>query len=92
MHIDLHHIAALARIGLTDEEAAELGPQLDRILAYIDTLQRVDTSGVAPTAHPHDSALILRPDVVTNTNRRDELLACAPETDGGLFVVPKVIE
>ncbi len=92
MDIDVQKIAMLARIRLTDAEAAVLGPQLERILAYVDTLQELDTSNVPETAHPHDAAMPLRADVVTNTNRRDELLAPAPETEAGLYVVPKVIE
>ena len=92
MNIDVFKVASLARIRLTEGEAAELGPQLSRILSYIDTLQQVDTSGVEPTAHPHDAAMPLRPDLVTNGDRRDALLAVAPETDSGLYVVPKVIE
>ena len=92
MDIDIEKIAGMARIKLTAEERDTLQPQLANILTYVDTLQQVDTEGVAPTAHPHDSALTLRPDVVTNGNQRDALLAVAPNTDSGLFVVPKVIE
>jgi len=92
MDIDIDKIAGMARIKLTGEERAELQPQLASILSYVDALQQVDTAGIAPTAHPHDSALALRPDVVTNGNQRDALLAVAPEADAGLFVVPKVIE
>jgi len=92
MDIDIDKIAGMARIKLTEQESAELQPQLISILAYVDTLQQVDTQGVAATAHPHDSALSLRPDSVTNSNRRDALLSVAPNIDSGLFVVPKVIE
>jgi aspartyl-tRNA(Asn)/glutamyl-tRNA(Gln) amidotransferase subunit C len=65
---------------------------LNNILGYVDTLQEVNTDGVAETAHPHDAAMPLRADVVTNTNRRDALQSPAPKTESGLFVVPKVIE
>lgn len=92
MEIDIRKVAMLSRIRLTDEEAAELGPQVGNILGYIDTLQLLDTRNVAPTAHPHDAAMPLRADVVSNPNRRDELQACAPKTESGLYVVPKVIE
>jgi len=92
MDIDIDKIAGMARIKLTEEEHTELQPQLVSILDYVDTLQQVDTDGVVATAHPHDSALLLRPDVVTNGNQREMLLAVAPNTDSGLFVVPKVIE
>ncbi|MDQ6951852.1 MAG: Asp-tRNA(Asn)/Glu-tRNA(Gln) amidotransferase subunit GatC [Mariprofundales bacterium] len=92
MNIDVNKVASLARIRLTDAESAELGPQLSNILSYIDKLQQVDTAGVDATAHPHDAAMPLRPDVVTNANRREALLSNAPNIDSGLFVVPKVIE
>jgi len=90
--IDVRKIAMLARIRLTDAEASVLGPQLRRILAYVETLREIDTENVPETAHPHDAAMPLRADVVTNTDRCEELLSTAPETVAGLYVVPKVIE
>ncbi len=92
MDIDVQKVAMLARIRLTDEEARELGPQLSGILGYIDQLQQVGTEGVVETAHPHDAAMPLRADVVTNTNRREALQRTAPKTESGLYIVPKVIE
>jgi len=92
MDIDVQKVAMLARIRLTDDEAAELGPQLSNIIGYVEQLGAVDTEGVEPTAHPHDAAMPLRANVVTNGNRRDALQAVAPNTESGLYVVPKVIE
>ena len=92
MDIDVNKVAMLARIRLTEDEAAELGPQLSGILGYVEALSEVDTDGVTATAHPHDAAMPLRANIVTNTNRRDELQAPAPKTESGLYVVPKVIE
>jgi len=92
MDIDVRKVAMLARIRLTDEEAGELGPQLSSILSYVDQLQQVNTKGVVETAHPHDAAMPLRADVVTNTNRRERLQNSAPDIESGLYVVPKVIE
>ncbi|MDQ6987992.1 MAG: Asp-tRNA(Asn)/Glu-tRNA(Gln) amidotransferase subunit GatC [Mariprofundaceae bacterium] len=92
MDIDVHKVAMLSRIRLTDDEAAELGPQLNSILGYVDNLRQVDTDGVVETAHPHDAAMPLRADVVSNGNRRDDLQTPAPNTESGLYVVPKVIE
>ncbi len=92
MDIDVHKVAMLSRIRLTDDEAAELGPQLNSILGYVDNLQQVNTDGVVETAHPHDAAMPLRSDVVSNGNRRDDLQSPAPKTESGLYVVPKVIE
>jgi len=92
MDIDVHKVAMLARIRLTEEEAAHLGPQLGNILGYIEQLSEVDTAGVSPTAHPHDVAMPQRPDAVSNGNRRDALQRTAPQTESGLYVVPRVIE
>jgi len=92
MDIDVRKVAMLARIRLTDEEVGELGPQLSTILGYVDQLAAVNTDGVAPSAHPHDAAMPLRANVVTNGNRRDALQASAPKLESGLYVVPKVIE
>jgi len=92
MEIDVRKVAMLSRIRLTDDEAAELGPQLSSILGYVEQLSAVDTDGIKPTAHPHDAAMPLRANVVTNGNRREELQAPAPKTESGLYVVPKVIE
>lgn len=92
MDIDVKKVAMLSRIRLTDDEAAELGPQLANIIGYVDQLSKVDTDGIEPTAHPHDAAMPLRANIVTNGNRRDELQAMAPKIESGLYVVPKVIE
>ncbi|MES0371621.1 MAG: Asp-tRNA(Asn)/Glu-tRNA(Gln) amidotransferase subunit GatC [Mariprofundaceae bacterium] len=92
MDIDVNKVAMLARIKLTEDEAAELGPQLSGILGYIETLSEVNTDGVAATAHPHDAAMPLRANIVTNSNRREELQAPSPKIESGLYVVPKVIE
>ncbi len=92
MNIDVQKVAMLARIRLTDEEAAELGPQLSNIIGYVEQLASVDTDGVAATAHPHDAAMPLRADAVTNSNRRDALQQPAPKIESGLYVVPKVVE
>jgi aspartyl-tRNA(Asn)/glutamyl-tRNA(Gln) amidotransferase subunit C len=92
MDIDVNKVAMLARIKLTEDETAELGPQLSGILGYIEKLSEVDTEGVPATAHPHDAAMPLRANIVTNGNRRDELQKPAPKTESGLYVVPKVIE
>jgi len=92
MDIDVKKVAMLSRIRLTDDEAAELGPQLANIIGYVEQLSAVDTDGVEPTAHPHDAAMPLRANIVTNTNRRKELQAPSPKIESGLYVVPKVIE
>ncbi|WP_110693223.1 Asp-tRNA(Asn)/Glu-tRNA(Gln) amidotransferase subunit GatC [Salinicola halophyticus] len=92
-HADVLRAAHLARLGLNNEaEAAGYVGDLTRILEMVDRLQAVDTDGVVPLSHPLDATQRLRPDEVTETNQRDTFQACAPETAGGLYLVPRVVE
>jgi len=88
----VRHIAMLARLELTAEEEATFGDQLAAILEYIETLQEIDTTGVEPTAHVVDTENPLRDDEVTNAPQVERMLANAPDRDGDLFKVPKIIE
>jgi len=90
-------IAGLARIAISDEDAARLAPELDNILGWIEQLGEVDTAGVEPTAAVVPNATRLRDDVInadplTGGGIRDLLMANAPEAEHGFFTVPKVIE
>jgi len=85
-------IATLARLNLRPEEHAELVDKLSRIVDFVDHLSAADTSGVIPMAHPLDVTQRLRPDVVTETNQRDDYQQNAPSVTEGLYLVPKVIE
>jgi len=89
---DVARIAKLARIAVTQQEIEAVGGQLNSIFGLIEKMQAVDTSAVEPMAHPQDVSLRLRPDAVTEPDRRDAFLAIAPQTEAGLFLVPKVIE
>jgi aspartyl-tRNA(Asn)/glutamyl-tRNA(Gln) amidotransferase subunit C len=90
---DIETVAHLARLHLSNEEEQEVLGSITSILALIDQMQAVDTTGVEPLAHANDAARQrLRDDVVTETNLRDRLLQLAPSADKGLFLVPKVIE
>ena len=85
-------IARLARLELSPQEAENTRQQLNGILAFIEQLQAVDTTGVAPMAHASDVVQRLRSDCVSETDRRAKFQAIAPETEAGLYLVPKVIE
>jgi aspartyl-tRNA(Asn)/glutamyl-tRNA(Gln) amidotransferase subunit C len=89
---DVHRIAHLARIEITEEQAAAVAAQLNDIFAMIERIGRVDTAGVAPMTHPLDGVQRLRDDVVEPPPDRAELLGNAPEQREGLFLVPRVIE
>ncbi len=90
-------IASLARIAITDEDAARMAPDLGNILGWIEMLGEVDTTGVEPMTAVIPNTLRLRDDVVnadplTGGNIREQILANAPVAEHGFFAVPKVIE
>jgi aspartyl-tRNA(Asn)/glutamyl-tRNA(Gln) amidotransferase subunit C len=93
---DVKRIAHLARIDISDEEAGQTLGQLNQFFSLVEQMQAVDTSGVAPLAHPlsavREMQQRLRDDAVTEPNRRDDYQRPAPATEGGLYLVPKVIE
>ncbi|MEC7438274.1 MAG: Asp-tRNA(Asn)/Glu-tRNA(Gln) amidotransferase subunit GatC [Pseudomonadota bacterium] len=85
-------IARLARIHVPEERQQTLASELNGILAWIEELNEVDTDKVEPLASVTGHSLPRRDDVVTDGDRVDEVLANVPETAGGFFVVPKVVE
>ena len=89
---EIDKIATLARLRVSSADADEVAARVGEILALIDQMQAIDTEGVKPLAHPLDAVQRLRADEVTEDDRRDELLALAPSSRNGLFLVPKVIE
>lgn len=88
----VRRIARLARLELSPQEAESTREQMNGILAFIEQLQAVNTTGVAPMAHASDVVQRLRADRVTESDRRAAFQAVAPETEAGLYLVPKVIE
>ena len=95
MNVDIatvKKVAALARIAITEEEAARLAPELGNILGWIEQLSEVDVTGVEPMTAVIPNQLRLRDDVVTDGGIRDAVLANAPQGEHGCFAVPKVIE
>lgn len=89
---EVGRIARLARLELSPDETGRTRDQLNGILAFIEQLQAVDTSGIVPMAHAMDVVQRLRTDAVTEPDRREAFQAIAPETEAGLYLVPKVIE
>jgi aspartyl-tRNA(Asn)/glutamyl-tRNA(Gln) amidotransferase subunit C len=90
--IDIQHLTALAQLKLSDTEAEAVAGDLARIIEMVDQMQAMDTEGVQPLAHPLDSAARLRPDEVTEAVDRDLYQQGAPETEDGLYLVPRVVE
>jgi aspartyl-tRNA(Asn)/glutamyl-tRNA(Gln) amidotransferase subunit C len=89
---EVTHVARLARLEFTEAEAEKFTSQLNHILLYMEMLNRVDTTGVAPMTHAIAQMNAFREDVVTPTLGRDLTLANAPDARGDFFRVPKVIE
>ncbi len=89
---DIEKLAVLARIEMTDEAADKVASSISDVLTLVDQLQAADTDGIAPMAHPMDAVQRLRADVVSESNQRDKFQAIAPATEGGLYLVPKVID
>jgi len=85
-------VAHLARLSLPPEKVEPYARQLSNILDMVSQLSRADTDGVLPMAHPLDMVQRLRPDAVSEENRRDAFQAIAPAVENGLYLVPKVIE
>ncbi len=88
----VRRIAHLARLEIGDAEAEHYAKELSRILDLVEQMNAVDTTGVAPMAHPNDAGLRLREDAVTETDQREKFLKIAPAVEAGLYLVPKVIE
>ncbi len=89
---DITRIALLSRIEISAAERETTRDQLNGILGFIEQLQAVDTTGIEPMAHAVDVVQRLRPDVVTEADRRADFQAVAPETEAGLYLVPRVVE
>jgi aspartyl-tRNA(Asn)/glutamyl-tRNA(Gln) amidotransferase subunit C len=89
---DVEKIAHLARLRVNESEIEKVAGRISDILALIDQMQAIDTSGVEPLSHPLDAVQRLRADQVTESNQRDYLQSIAPNSSNGLYLVPKVIE
>lgn len=89
---EVEKIAHLARLAIDPQDVPVYARNLSDILAFVEQLNEVDTSGVVPMAHPLDMTQRLRPDEVTEQNQREHFQAHAPAVEAGLYLVPKVIE
>lgn len=85
-------VARLARIAEPDDRLEPLANELTAILNWIEQLNEVDTDDVAPMTSAEATALPMREDVVTEGGDPAKVLANAPKSNRGFFVVPKVVE
>jgi len=90
--MDVRYVAKLARLRLSDEEAASFGSQLDQVLAYVQQLEEVPVEGVEPTAHTQSMQNVYREDEPRPGLERGAVLGNAPGVREHQFVVPRMVE
>ena len=89
---EVQHIAALCRIGVTDEELELMSGQLSQVLDMFQTLQGLDTDGVEPTAHSISLDTVLREDQAGESEPVENILSNAPVSENDLIRVKAVLE
>lgn len=85
-------VAKLARIRVSDEEAAHLEGELNAILGFVEQLSEVDIEGVEPMTSVTEMAMKKRQDAVTDGGKAADITANAPNSEDNFFLVPKVVE
>ena len=89
---DVEKIAHLARLAVSEQELDSVAGDLSNILELVEQMNAVDTTGVEPMAHPLHMVQRLRADEVSESDQRDHFQSIAPQTEEGLYLVPRVIE
>jgi aspartyl-tRNA(Asn)/glutamyl-tRNA(Gln) amidotransferase subunit C len=95
MSVDLatvKRVARLARLELGDEDAEHMVGDLNAILGFVEQLDEVDVAGVEPMTSVMPMVMKKRRDEVTDGNCAEDIVANAPVSDEGFFLVPKVVE
>lgn len=87
----VEHVAHLARLTLTEEELDRMTGQLDNLLSYVDKLNELDTGRVVPTSHVFSVCNAFRDDTVKESLPRNEALMNAPQQNGEMFKVPRIL-
>lgn len=88
----IDYVGILAKLELSAEEKEQAKKDMGRMLDYIDKLGELDTDGVEPMSHVFSVQNVFREDVVTNGDRRDEILQNAPSEKDGMFMAPRTFE
>ncbi len=87
----VQHIAKLARLTLTDDEANAYTTQLSAILDSFNEISKINTNNIEPLITPIDMVMQLRPDGAEKHGTTEELLESAPARSGNLYKVPPVV-
>lgn len=90
--VDVEHVARLARLDLIPADRERMQGQLATILGYVEQLRRVDTRGIAPTAHVLPLANVMREDEMRPSYPVDAMLGNAPDPEGEYVRVPRILE
>lgn len=89
---DILKIAHLARLEVPEDKSSDYARELSAILDFVEQMNEADTDDILPLSHPQDATLRMREDRVTESDQRERYQHLAPETEGGHYLVPKVIE
>lgn len=89
---DVLYVANLAKLKLSEEEVGSYQKDLNKILGYMEQLEKIDTSDVAPLDHVMEQTAVLRKDEAKEPLSHEAALKNAPDADSDYFRVPKVIE
>ncbi|MGB1912546.1 MAG: Asp-tRNA(Asn)/Glu-tRNA(Gln) amidotransferase subunit GatC [Porticoccaceae bacterium] len=88
----IENLATLARLKIDDKRIEEISHRLNSVLELVDQLQAADTNSLVDSQNSQQEIQRLREDKVTETNQREAFQAIAPDTEDGLYLVPKVID
>lgn len=88
---EIVHLAMLSKLDLDEEEVEELRGDLEAMVAYVDKLSELDCEGVEPTTHAVPLTMRLRADAVEQPLDRDVIMENAPDSEDGMFRVPRVV-
>lgn len=89
---EVKKIAYLARVGIEEQNIEHYANDLSNLLDLMKQMSETDTENVQPMAHPMDQTQRMRVDEVKDSNQREHFQSIAPQTEAGLYLVPKVIE
>ena len=89
---DVTRIAELARIEIAPDEATQVLSRMTGIFSLIEEMRAVDTDGIEPMSHAQDTGLRTRDDAVTEGDEHTLFQSIAPQVEGDLYLVPRVIE
>ena len=88
----VRRIARLARIAVSDDDVPHLQGELNAILAFVEQLGEVDVTDVEPMTSVTPMAMKMREDGITDGDKAADIVANAPASEDGFFLVPKVVE